>query len=572
MIGELYIHNNTYDKATILWNDQSTQDIIGNKQIGKLFHKEILTLDNQNKIIISKKSPYRSKPIIALLKTRSKFKFGCNKRGIPYYYVEPINSHLPKFKIALNLKKYNIKTDHYIVLKFLKWEETFPQGCLEKIIGPINDLDVNYESLLYKYEFNLKKYKLLNKNKIMDDLIQNLSNHIEYKQTIVSIDPEDCKDIDDALSLEYISNNKYLLGIHIADVSTFLEFINDDSLWNSIKQKSTTIYLPNKKYNMLPDKLADNFCSLLPNQKRLSLSLFITIDNGKPIHYEWKQTIIVNQKAYSYEQAEKLLNTNKTLRDLYNISIDIHKNYFQKKIDNWDTHQMIETFMVLANNLVAKTIYTSKKKIPAIYRIHKQTNKKINTSILELKNLLTILSSESAIYSKECLEHSGLELQYYTHYTSPIRRYVDIYNHILIKHLFIQDKSTFLQKYYPNLDSINKINQSTKKMNRDIHKLQLLDKITHPIETTAYLISWTKNSVNLYLPDYKLLIKHKLFINSLTNHFIIQENGTIMNQLNSIYQFEQYKLYTIQVVKLPFEKNINKRLAINFIKPLISLY
>ena len=85
MIGNLFIHNNTYDKATIYWNDQSTHDIIGNTNIGKLFHKEIVSINDQNKIIINKKSPYRSKPIVALLKIRSKFKFGCNKRGIPFH-------------------------------------------------------------------------------------------------------------------------------------------------------------------------------------------------------------------------------------------------------------------------------------------------------------------------------------------------------------------------------------------------------------------------------------------------------------------------------------------------------
>ena len=107
--------------------------------------------------------------------------------------------------------------------------KTFPQGCLRKIRS-IDDLQSNYESLLYYYEFNLKKYKLT-KQISADDIIQNSSNYIEYKQTVISDNPENCTDIDDALGLEYLSNDTLLVVLYCR-CFIYIEFINEPSLWN----------------------------------------------------------------------------------------------------------------------------------------------------------------------------------------------------------------------------------------------------------------------------------------------------------------------------------------------------
>lgn len=314
-------------------------------------------------------------------------------------------------------------------------------------------------------------------------------------KTIFTIDGESTKDIDDAVSIERLENENYLLGVHIADVSHYVK--EGTPLDLEARERSTSIYPYNYVIPMLPHKLSNGICSLNPNVDRLALSCFIEIDkNGEIITYHFQNSIINSKKKMTYEK----------INDIYEKGI-MHEDYIpflddltmmielshilnQRKInrgyisfgdddikfvdDNGKpleirkrirgtAEKMIEDFMLTANNVTA-TI-TDNFDIPAIYRNHPAPDPDSVRTILDMLKIninisnhidnprvmqeiihkiqkidesgacleLLLQSMKRAYYSTNNIGHFGLALDDYTHETSPIRRYPDLQTHRIIK-------------------------------------------------------------------------------------------------------------------------------------------
>jgi len=316
--------------------------------------------------------------------------------------------------------------------------------------------------------------------------------------TCFTIDPEDAKDFDDAVSIEKTENGGFLLGVHIADVDHYVN--KNKHIDKQALSRGTSIYLPDRVIPMLPSKLSENLCSLKPDENRLALTVMIKIDaQGNIIEYEIFESIIKSKARLSYESAEELIHSNNkhteissSMKIMYKLSKILDKKRLDRGYIDFDvpevkisldrngkvldiqkkkrlsSHVLIEEFMLLANQCVAE--YITKNKVPMIYRIHetpddlktkdfamlaKTLNYKFDQNkskdpkyiqrflhktngqknhVLLSQILLTCM--QKAIYSTKNVGHFGLALNCYTHFTSPIRRYPDLIVHRILKNKF----------------------------------------------------------------------------------------------------------------------------------------
>lgn len=329
----------------------------------------------------------------------------------------------------------------------------------------------------------------------------NLSNEVIFnnrvdktKEMIVTIDGDDAKDFDDAIQVKKLSDNKYLLGVYIADVSHYVKYNSSIDIDASIRTSSC--YLPDRVIPMLPFKLSDDLCSLRPNENRYALGCEMTIVDGKVVDSEIFEAVICSKYRLTYNGVNQMLKENSVPDDLAFLhdakvlaeilekkrklkgSLDFETKEAKIILDNKGypidivpvnrgiSEKMIEEFMICCNETVTERI--AYLDVPFVYRVHEEPKaekyaelvdiaktlgisipKKQNSihplfiqQILEkpeteeakvIFNHLILRSMAKARYSEINLGHFGLASSNYTHFTSPIRRYSDLVVHRLIK-------------------------------------------------------------------------------------------------------------------------------------------
>ncbi len=327
------------------------------------------------------------------------------------------------------------------------------------------------------------------------------SNRRDFRQiTTFTIDPEDAKDFDDAISVQFLEDEKIEIGIHIADVSHYVQ--PDTALDKEAYRRATSVYLVDRTIPMLPEALSNDLCSLNPDVDRLTMSAVFIIDKHMNVVDEWYgRTVIHSHQRFTYENAQKVLDTKdgpflKELQAALAIAQDLEKKRFAAgamvldtvevkfKLDEngvplsayvkerGQTHHMIEELMLLANRKVAEFITKGDKDNSRVfvYRVHdapdperiedlktflKRMGYNLKTNedgIIPARTLNDLVQSlegkpeketiqtaivrsmAKAIYSTKNIGHYGLAFEFYTHFTSPIRRYPDTIVHRLLSH------------------------------------------------------------------------------------------------------------------------------------------
>ena len=449
--------------------------------------------------------------IIGILYINSKIKYGAIKDKSLYLF-KPSNKNYPNFYVPYkNSSNKNINI--YTVINFNKWEciNKLPIGTIIEVIGNVGNKEVEYEHLRYYYNIKNNSWKVSSEQMIKDmnidmninmnidlNINMNIDMNINMKDQnyyeVFSIDPINSKDIDDAFHFKTIDkiNNKYEIGLHIASPYTFFK---NDIL--TVLNRVSTIYLPSRKYNMLPNQYADDIISLIENELRYALSIIINIDNNNIVNTEIKSTIVKNIKNYTYD--------NFNLIDFFQFS----KSFFHCD-ESFDSHILVEKWMIFGNKYVAQ--YLIDKNITnLIVRKNENSDYKIDKTYenSELNQYLQIKKEHGALYEiydkNKVQTHSKLNNEYYTHFTSPIRRAVDLFIHgLIIENKNIIEDNTELQKY---VDNINTFTKNSRKFYRNVKRLEFLynnKSIENNIITYGYIVNINLHRIRIYIPQYNL--------------------------------------------------------------------
>ena len=404
-----------------------------------------------------------------------------------------------------------------------------PFGSVIKVLGKPGEHNTEIHAILAEYglpyDFPIEVEAYANK---IDTSIteEEIKKRRDMRDVLTfTIDPKDAKDFDDALSFQILENGNYEIGVHIADVSHYLQegTILDDEAY----KRATSVYLVDRVVPMLPEVLSNFACSLRPHEEKYTFSAVFQLNNKAEVLDAWfGRTVTYSDQRFAYEEAQSIIETKsdvipaeisltgneyivpkpivdatlkmdelaKILRrkrmaagaisfDKVEVKFNLNEDaepigvYFKQ---SKDANHLIEEFMLLANRKVAEFIGKQKKTF--IYRIHDEPNedklinlqtviakfgysinfrskKDISNSLNNLleevqgkkeQNLvdtLTIRSMSKAAYSTENIGHYGLAFDYYSHFTSPIRRYPDVMAHRLLQHYIDGGKSVSEEDY-----------------------------------------------------------------------------------------------------------------------------
>ncbi len=459
-----------------------------------------------------------SKPegeIIEILERKKTSFVGIVQIHKSFAFLIPDNKATP-VDIFIPLENLNgAKNGQKAIAKFLEWPQNAknPFGEISKVLGQPGDNEVEIHAILSEY--NLPYSFDVSLEKIADKIPENIprkeiSNRRDYREIFtITIDPEDAKDFDDALSIEKTDNGFYKIGIHIADVSHYVQ--EDSPLDEEAYNRATSVYLVDRVVPMLPEKLSNKLCSLRPNEEKLTFSVELTMDEKGKITDTWiGKTIIKSNRRFNYEEVQEIIENEKgeyseqllllnqiaqivRKKRMKNGALGFDKKEVKFKLDDKghpisvhfkeqkDAHKLVEEYMLLANKTVAERIGRPRgrsKPKTFVYRIHDIPNPdKLNTlaefvaklgykmqtdtrrnisksfnNILEqssgkgeenLIETLAIRSMAKAEYSTQNIGHYGLAFDYYTHFTSPIRRYPDLMVHRML-HAYLNEKTSSL--------------------------------------------------------------------------------------------------------------------------------
>lgn len=380
-----------------------------------------------------------------------------------------------------------------------------PEGKIIEILGKKGTKEAEILSIIKAHELPEKFPQKVIKE-AEDVAVEIPKEEIERRLdirhlNIFTIDGEDAKDLDDAISIELLENGNYNLGVHIADVTHYVK--EKSKLDKEALKRATSVYLVDTVIPMLPKVLSNGMCSLNPNEDKLTLSVFMEIDkNGKVVKYDIKETIINSKARMTYTEVSDILEKDdedlkkkyeNILDDFYNaqdlakilskrrtqrgsIDFDFPEakiilnedgtvndiKHYERRISN----RIIEEFMLVTNETVAEHYFWLN--IPFVYRIHEVPSKEkmeelskfvstfgytikgdlddvhpkaLQKIVEDIKgkkeedaiSTIMLRSLRQARYSPECSGHFGLAAKYYSHFTSPIRRYPDLQIHRIIK-------------------------------------------------------------------------------------------------------------------------------------------
>ncbi|MFT6850123.1 MAG: ribonuclease R [Sphingobacteriales bacterium] len=408
---------------------------------------------------------------------------------------------------------------HKVKVKITEWprEGKNPVGEVVKIFGPPGNNDTEMSSILEDRGFSedFPAAVLEETEKIPLEIPSSeITNRRDMRAVLTfTIDPEDAKDFDDAISFQKLENGNIELGVHIADVSHYVK--PGSELDKEAYERATSVYLVDRVVPMLPEKLSNGVCSLRPNEDKLCFSAIFELDADAQVKNEWfGKTIIHSDKRFAYEGAQEVLDgleseyaeplfaINKLAYKLRERKFDAGAISFESQEikfrldenkkpvgvyvkERKDAHKLIEDFMLLANRRVAEFIGKGAKDSKAktfIYRSHESPNQekietfsqfaakfgyKIQTSTpnqiqeslnkmmvdiegTAYQNMLStmaIRSMSKATYTTTLTSHYGLAFDFYTHFTSPIRRYPDVMVHRLLEHYLDKGKSVQAAEY-----------------------------------------------------------------------------------------------------------------------------
>ncbi len=381
-----------------------------------------------------------------------------------------------------------------VVVRLEAWESRHvnPEGEIIEVLGPATAPGIDMLSIIRKYDLptEFPKTVLDEANRIPQSVEQKLAHGREdlRDKFIVTIDPDDARDFDDAIDVEKIDNRGWRLGVHIADVSAYV--IPGSALDREARRRGNSVYLPDRVIPMLPERLSNGVCSLNPGVDRLTHSVFIELDkSGRAKNTRFAKSVIRSARRLTYKEAYAILQTktngelSRRLHGAWELASLLRRQRFEQgsldldfpevkvyvdpagkpirleRVESDESHQLIEEFMLAANEAVAREL--RHRSIATIYRAHEDPDpeklaeyrefilsfgykvgdlshrKEVQQFLASIRGkpeeqalkIGLLKSLKRARYAAQPLGHYGLAKANYLHFTSPIRRYADLVVH-----------------------------------------------------------------------------------------------------------------------------------------------
>ena len=493
--------------------------------------------------------------IVDIIERKTKVLIGTFQKSKNYGFVVPDEKAMGTDVFISKKLRHKAKNGDKVVVSIKKYPEgnMSAEGEIIEVLGKSSDTNVDLISVVRAHDYKLVFPKEVNKEaNSLPQVVRDIDGRVDLRdKEIFTIDGDDTKDIDDAVSL-YMDGENYVLGVHIADVSTYVK--SGTALDKEAHKRGTSVYLIDTVIPMLPRELSNGICSLNPNEDRYALSVEMKISkSGEVLESKIFKSVIKSKIQMTYNKVYDILVNNivaegyephvetlKLMEKLALILVDkkskmgaIDFDMPEAKIilDENDAvvdiklremtiaNKLIEEFMILANEVVAETF--NKKELPFIYRIHEKPEvdriEKLNTMLknlgypeidlnacakkgkvngnnlaLQLKNvmnlakgneneklvsLLVLRTMQLAKYSNENIGHFGLASEYYCHFTSPIRRYPDLFIHrVISSYLANELDSKMISKYKKQAikyaETSSEMEQEEEEAERDLYEIK----------------------------------------------------------------------------------------------------
>ncbi len=409
-----------------------------------------------------------------------------------------------------NLESFpRLKENYKVLVELVKFDNWRSPALLKikKVLGKAGEHETEMKAAVYDrglvmgFPKEIEEEAEKIKKKSAEMIEADLPNRKDLRDLdVFTIDPHDAKDFDDAISIEFLEDGNYRVGVHIADPTFFVKegSLIDKEAYN----RATSIYLVDRTIPMLPEVLSNDLCSLNPNEDKMAFSLIFVMNKEAEVLDEWFGPTIINSKRrFNYLEAQKIIDENKgdylkelkTLSELakkmeekrvkagsiqfnsFEIKFKLDEKKFPTEVyikPHVKTMDLIEEFALLANKRISKKIASTngqRNQNPFIFRVHEKPKeekvmevisflnkmgknpdlnkdgllsaKEMNKILKESKgtpeedilSLNILRSMQKAVYHSEAKGHFGLAFDYYSHFTSPIRRYPDMIAHRLVK-------------------------------------------------------------------------------------------------------------------------------------------
>lgn len=461
-------------------------------------------MNNDRVLVHLTSAPSDKKPegeIVRIISRANSKIVGVFHESKDFAFVTPEDNHIGKDVYVMRKHFNGAKDNQVVVVEITVWPEgeRKAEGKVVEILGRVGDVGLEILSIIKQHDLPLEFPKeVLDAAKDIPEKVkpEELSGRRDLRDLpIVTVDGEDAKDLDDAVYVEKINDNDYLLGVYIADVSHYVE--EGSIIDKEAYIRGTSVYLVDRVLPMLPERLCNGICSLNAGVDRLAMSCEMHINaNGTIKSYEIFPAIIHVRHRLSYNIVRSVLAGDEELRTKYEdvvpmihlmdelrqilhakrhkrgavdfnlpeqkVILDekLHPVRIEQRIQG-NAENLIEEFMLTANETVAQHLF--KKHRPSVYRVHGQPKaekmqdlarllanfnvkfapqeevkpKEIQQAIAAMQGrpeerlvtTVALRSMQQAIYQTENIGHFGLAATYYTHFTSPIRRYPDLLVH-----------------------------------------------------------------------------------------------------------------------------------------------
>lgn len=503
-----------HDNIAYLKNNNSL-NYIKSELTNKFFVGDLLD-DNFDLI----HSDVRSKFLVGFFSTSQTSKFGKNSKGNTLYSVTPLDMTLPNFIISYGGK---LKGKIALKFKFVSWEDKLPKGEIVEVLGLFNQ-DNMINILLNHYNIFPKKIKIEESN-----YEKSISRKDLRKLELFSIDPKDCMDIDDALSIE-INDDITTIGVHIAQPICWL---SPDSIKKKMYYQFSTLYINEERKDLWGLEVT-NKASLFEGEEKPCYSVFYHYKDNILIRTEDFPSLVINKKKLTYDNADNY-KSSRLLKDFTNLLENID-----------DYHELVSYWMKETNKYIGIKL---KDKIP--YRVNRI---KVDSSIVnteeftkDIGKILFQKNIESAYYSMTENYHTTLDVNYYCHFTSPIRRFIDSWIHF---YLTYSDSI----KLEIDIDRVNYLDKQTKKFHRCIELDNIYSTIFKEyncIERIGFITDIIAiNKIEVYIEDIGFL---KVRLYNLKFHYLVSVEKS-NNIIEIEYNGEKYKFAVGDKVELILNK------------------